>query len=496
MRQHTLLLAATMLAATMLAACAGRQKGAAADSDSTQVTDSTQAVALDTTPPPMFLMGADKGRMLMLYWAELEEPKKDEDNAEYFDDIYRPWALQDLFRRNRTQYTNLVIDTRTVKIKYVDEVLLDPDGERPSIGMLHSREEIPSLSARYTGIDGNRIDEAEVMVTDQYLASHKLLPIELASPFDGPEKPLPASAVKQLEAKYGMKATRSAIRYTIGDRYTWGKLQFKGEYKQAKRKQLFPGQKFCLALDVLIDGDKVYANEQEGFYESDTNYGWNVDDEGEYVGCNIRAAFEGPQGLELCYDSSAPESWEIGMFYLRDSQLECRSYTVYQTMVDEPIPLWKKEIAKMQKLYETADDDHGQDPLAKYCLVDIDEDGNPEIWMRDKDEEYGALFTRKGNNIRLVTTETPKMKFYTRKTRGGRGYICKGGPAGGPSYYNEVVTIEKSRPTDVYHQMQVYDNIEGELNGKTLSAARAKAYLDGLPESIKLEAPYWTETQK
>ena len=82
----------------------------------------------DTTPLPMFLMGNDKKYSQVLYWTELEEPKKDPDYAEYYEEWHSRWELQEMFRRNRAHYTNLLMEDKFVKIKYVDEVLKDPDG--------------------------------------------------------------------------------------------------------------------------------------------------------------------------------------------------------------------------------------------------------------------------------------------------------------------------------------------------------------------------------
>ena len=111
-------------AAMILAACGNKTKGAATTADST-ATDlladgSPTAERRDTTPQPMFIMDVDEGHMLMLYWYELDEPKKNKENVAYFDDMYKPWAKQDAFRRNRAQYTNMVMYDKTLKIKYVD----------------------------------------------------------------------------------------------------------------------------------------------------------------------------------------------------------------------------------------------------------------------------------------------------------------------------------------------------------------------------------------
>jgi hypothetical protein len=84
--------------------------------------------------------------MQVLYWSPLEEPQKSGDDDEYFEESHQRWALQEMFRRNKAAYTNMLMDDKFVKIKYVDEVLKDPDGDTPSIGEVH-RTEIPSLCA-------------------------------------------------------------------------------------------------------------------------------------------------------------------------------------------------------------------------------------------------------------------------------------------------------------------------------------------------------------
>ena len=107
----------------------------------------------DTTPLPMFLIGNDGQYMQMLYWTGLKEPNKDEYEKECgtldgFEVWHKSWELQDMFRRNAAQYTNLIQNDKITKIKFIDEVLQDPDENEPSIGQIHSRPGIPSLCAR------------------------------------------------------------------------------------------------------------------------------------------------------------------------------------------------------------------------------------------------------------------------------------------------------------------------------------------------------------
>ena len=151
----------------------------------------------DTTPMPMFLMGQDKQYGLMLYWTDLEEPQKKDDNDDYFETSHQLWTLQEMFRRNKTAYTNMLMGDKFFKIKFIDEVLEDPDGNRPGTGERH-RPEIPSLCARFDFANPKEKVKEEwgynfgtVIVTDSYLASRKLLPVEFDEDSWSNPKPLP-----------------------------------------------------------------------------------------------------------------------------------------------------------------------------------------------------------------------------------------------------------------------------------------------------------------
>ena len=140
----------------------------------------------DTTPLPMFLVGNDGKFMQMLYWTNFEEPKKSGDDDEFFETYHKRWELQEMFRRNAAQYTNLLCGDKITKVKFVDEVLKDPDGNTPSFGEIHSRVGIPSLCARYDYANPKEKPHKQslidswglVVCTDSYLASRKRLDIQ------------------------------------------------------------------------------------------------------------------------------------------------------------------------------------------------------------------------------------------------------------------------------------------------------------------------------
>ena len=476
----------------------GKTEAASLDDSISAVIDSI-IEETDTTPLPMFLMGDDDKYAQMLYWTtDLEEPQKTKDNEDWFDQQHKSWALQDMFRRNMRDYTNMLVDDKVVKIKFVDEVLKDPDGNTPSVGERHGRSGIPSLCARFDFADakaGKKREWGTVIMTDAYLNSRKLLPVVYTKWDWNKPKPLPEAVVKQLEQKYGMKTERVVHIAVIGDRYIWGSLQFKGAYANAPKDPYDKDCKSALALDVVIDGEKVYVHEELGYY--DDNYGatWNADDDGEYVGCQIIEAFEGPKGLELCYRRDAPESTAVGMFYLRGEQLVQLTYETYHNMVDEQRPIWKSDLAKMQQLFLDADpNEYKGIKLTKWAHTFVDY-SNDWLWLRDQKDEYGAFFIRNDDgSFQLVAVETPRLKP-SRMQKGDTSYLRISGSAGGPATYSEIYAFRNGKQVERFTALFVYGEIDDcSLNGKTLIKEEGQAYLDNLPEAQEMTA-YFTDTE-
>ncbi len=488
-----MLLAICMMA--MIISCKNKNKTATTTDSKDTLTAVIDSIIEenDTTPMPMFLANRDKEYMQMIYWSELEEPQKTEDNAEYYDNQYQAWALQEIFRRNAAQYTNLLANDKIVKIKFVDEVLKDPDGNTPSIGEVHGRPEIPALCARFDVADPKDNDYKEngfVIVTNSYLKSRQRLKINHFEYEYNKEKPLPENVITQLEQKYGMEVSRSVLKATIDTKYTWGILQFKGEYKNAPKDKYNPDAKSALALDVLIENDKIYTNEVLGYYIEGEGPTWNADDGGIYLGCDICEAFEGPKGLEMCFRRYAPESMTAGMFYLRNGQLIQHEYATYHVLIDEVVPVWKKDIEEMRKLY-LADDPHVHKnvKLSKWarCFVEYT---NEWIWLRDKDDQNGALFIREDGKFKLIAVETPQLKP-ARADAGGISYLRISGSAGGPSMFYQIWAFKGGKLIEEAAILEILGEVsEFTLNGKSLSKDEGKAYLSKVTDWKALNASF------
>ena len=448
------------------------------------------------TLPPMFLLGTNDGMMQMVYWCDLEEPQFNEDYADYYEEIHQAWAIQEQFRRNASKYTKLIVDgTKTLDVKYVDEILLNPDGEKIFPGELHGMPKIPSAGARFTlqGKSKMNMDEVpgNVVVTDSYLASHK--PLNIQPAMTDEEVPLPAAVIKKMEEKYGMKAELSKKTYIIGDRYTYGVMQFEGEYKNSARKKHNPNEMSALALEIIIDGDKIYSYPVEGWYDPEFGCTWNADDGGEYYPSNIAAAFEGPQGVELCFLHWAPESATTGILTLNNGKLDRQEYAVYHSLIDEQIPVWKKDIEEMKKLYIAEDPGENENVnLTKWAHVFIDYMGE-QIWISDEAEENGAFFSREGDKFELIGTVRGNFKPSFPKSRDGNCYLVISGPAGGPSYYTEIYKFKNGTVIERFNGLEVYGELDGcALNGKEISVEQGKAYMQAVPEA---QEPfiYWNE---
>ena len=483
-------------AMAVMISCKNKGQTAPADSQDTVTAAVIDSIIEenDTTPLPMFLVGSDGQYKQMLYWANVEEPQRSEGDEDYFDDWHKRWELQEMFRRNAAQYTNLLTANGIVKMKFIDEVLKDPDGNTPSIGEIHGRDEIPSLCARFDYVNPKDKPREEyrsdgwglVLVTDAYLSTRKRLDVKSLQDEGYNFPKLPAEIVKQLETKYGMKAEESSQTYTIGDRYTMGAVEFKGEYKNAPKDKYDADRKFALAVEVLMDGNKVCVLEQLGYYDPEYGSSWNADADG-YIPNDIVAAFEGPKGLELCYTHSAPESYCIGMLFPRDDKLVELEYEMYHSMVDEQIPVWKKDFAEMDRLYRADEYSDSRVKFTKWAHCYIEPE-NDWIWLRDNDDKNGAFFIRKDGKFQLIAIENPRLRPL-KCSKDGIYYLKFSGSAGGPSWQQEIHAFKNGKRIEKFNVLEVEGEIdECSLNGKDLSKEEGRAYLDKIPQGEQITA--------
>ena len=484
-------------ALALMAACKGN-KTEPQDSTTTDslTTDSIIAMA-DTTPPPAFLYYYSPDNMTVLYWRNVESPDFTADTEEdkaIRDEMMANWQLQDRIRRNAATYTRLYLDNEHYEtVSYVDEQLKNPDGGDLPYGIIHNQwNRGAGLNYAFKNPNNELFKQVEygglfVLISDLYLKTHKMLDIEGFGSDDEEEYkeyPMPKDILDKLTKQYGLKVDRSVKYCLIGKRYIYGVVQFKPK-----------GDK-VMALDVIYDqkDDKLYLREDEAPYnKEDNNSTWNVDDGGIFYCSDIAMAFDGPNGLEIAFTDSAPESLTMGLLFLSGKEIKRVDYDSFYVYVDEGKPFWKKDFAELVKLYNADDHDNKYNTLTKWAWIDIDNDDIDEIWLRDKEGKAGAFFSMKDGKPKLICTEGNGMTATVYD-----GHICISGPAGGPSYYYANYILEKSRLAHTFTRLEIYGDLsEAHLDGREMSADEAGEYFNKLSNKVHWQnEPYFQSIDK
>ncbi len=134
---------------------------------------------------------------------------------------------------------------------------------------------------------------------------------------------------------------------------------------------------------------------------------------------------------------------------------------------------------KIMQMWRDSEDLEGQPE--KYVFIDIDGDGNDELYLRNDENNEGCLMAFDGNKINIVATEDFKMKlsFY-------RNFICQAGSAGsGGSYYQCLVELKNSKVVRTESELSYNGASDDERiyeYGEGVDPADAKAFFARLPE--------------
>ena len=169
------------------------------------------------------------------------------------------------------------------------------------------------------------------------------------------------------------------------------------------------------------------------------------------------------------------------MIYLRDGKLIEHEYEMFQTLIDEDVPVWKRDIAEMQKLY-VVDNPHERKDVkfTKYAHFYLDYD-HEWLWLRDQKDEDGAFFLHKDDKFTFIAAETAKMKPAQAK-QGDVSYLRISGSAGGPSQFIEIYAFKNGKRIETFTALLVAGEVsECSLNGKEIGEDAGQAYLAKLP---------------
>lgn len=126
--------------------------------------------------------------------------------------------------------------------------------------------------------------------------------------------------------------------------------------------------------------------------------------------------------------------------------------------------------------------------FSKYSLIDVDEDGEPELWISTDDEEYQAVLSIVQGSVKLIAGADFKrhLMFY-------KGVVGDAGGCGTGCFYAKYTKLKNSAPEFVFDDMQNYnfekDDMDDEYakDGEPLTLEEGWAILESFGEAIEPE---------
>lgn len=130
-------------------------------------------------------------------------------------------------------------------------------------------------------------------------------------------------------------------------------------------------------------------------------------------------------------------------------------------------------------------------PFEKYDLIDIDGDGEPELWLSSDNEESQAVYSISQGKITLLAGKDFKRHpFFYRNVAGDAGGCGTG------CFYIQYNVMEKSMVKERLTNMQSYnmetDNLDDnfELNGKAISKSKGQSMVKAFGKTIEHEGDW------
>lgn len=126
------------------------------------------------------------------------------------------------------------------------------------------------------------------------------------------------------------------------------------------------------------------------------------------------------------------------------------------------------------------------DDFSKYALIDIDEDGEPEIWLSTEDEAYQVVLSVVQGEVKILAGKDFKRDLFFYK-----GVVGDAGGCGTGCYYVQYTTLKDSAPESVLTDMQSYnfktDGVDDEYykDGEALTNEEGDALVKSFGESIE-----------
>ena len=203
----------SLCVAAMMTGCKGGQTTSDADVDSAEIDSTAVETAVEAEEVevlmPSFIYYFNKDNMQVVYWTLHDAPEKPADDDEYkdwYNEALRSWKEQDMLLRNADKYNRMYVSgDRYIKVKFLEERYINPDGELYSMGQLHCAT-MPSAGLRYTFADpqeklkSSEWGELYLLVAEEYLQTREIMPVKTNIwSSTRSDKPFPKEVVKQLE---------------------------------------------------------------------------------------------------------------------------------------------------------------------------------------------------------------------------------------------------------------------------------------------------------
>ena len=121
--------------------------------------------------------------------------------------------------------------------------------------------------------------------------------------------------------------------------------------------------------------------------------------------------------------------------------------------------------------------------FSKYALIDIDEDGEPELWLSTEDEEYQAVLSIVEGNVTIIAGKDFKRQLIFYKS-----VVGDAGGCGTGCYYTHYTKLKNSAPEYQFSDLTSYvfetDGVEDEYekDGELLTQEEADAILESFGE--------------
>ena len=154
----------------------------------------------------------------------------------------------------------------------------------------------------------------------------------------------------------------------------------------------------------------------------------------------------------------------------------------------------KTELYEIDQIKELFDEDYmtyEMGDFSKYALIDIDEDGEPELWLSTDNEEYQVVLSMVEGGIHIIAGKDFKRSLIFHKN-----VVGDAGGCGTGCYYVHYTKLQNSAPEYEFTNMMSYvfekDDMENEYakNGELLTEEEADTILESFGESYVPEVEW------